>query len=117
MAFQGKQKQESMKQKTSLFIHRDNFFVNESKFDQITPQEMCCAGCDELKKSMKKCKESSLFSYISITLEVWNLNIRFNMVWLSVLHRYGTGCIFTTRIERQHVARLIESALVYISFY
>ena len=38
------------------------------------------------------------------SMEVWNLNIRFNMMWLSVLHRYGTGCIFTTRIERQHVA-------------
>ena len=33
------------------------------------------------------------------------------MMWLSVLHRYGNGCIFTTIIERQHVARLIESAL------
>ena len=77
---------------------------------------MCCAGCDELKID-EKCKESSLFSYISNTLEVWNLNIRFNMMWLSVLHRYGTGYIFITRIERQHVARLIESDLVYISFY
>ena len=36
------------------------------------------------------------------------------MMWLSVLHRYGTGCIFTTRIERQHVARLIESSDLYI---
>ena len=77
---------------------------------------MCCAGYAELKID-EKCKESSLFSYISSTLEVWNLNIRFNMMWLSVLHRYGTGCIFTTRNERQHVARLIESDLVYISFY
>ena len=51
---------------------------------------MCCVGCDELKID-EKCKESSLFSYISSTLEVWNLNIRFNMMWLSVLHRYGTG--------------------------
>ena len=50
---------------------------------------MCCAGCDELKKIDEKCKESSLFSYISITLEVWNLNIRFNMMWLSVLHIYA----------------------------
>ena len=66
---------------------------------------------------MKNAKKSSLFSYISSTFDVWNLNIRFNMMWLSVLHRYGTGCIFTTRIERQHVARLIESDLVYISFY
>ena len=78
---------------------------------------MCCAECDELKKIDEKCKESSLFSYISSTFEVWNLNIRFNMMWLSVLHRYGTGCIFTTRIERQHVARLIESDLEYILFY
>ena len=77
---------------------------------------MCCAGCAELKID-EKCKESSLFSYISSTLEVWNLNIRFNMMWLSVLHIYGTGCIFTTKIERQHVARLIESDLVYNSFY
>ena len=37
LAFQGKQKQESMKQKTSLFIHRDIFFVNESKFDKTHP--------------------------------------------------------------------------------
>ena len=37
LAFQGKQKQESMKQKTSLFIHQDIFFVNESKFDQTHP--------------------------------------------------------------------------------
>ena len=43
---------------------------------------MCCAGCAELKID-EKCKESSLFSYISSTLEVWNLNIRFNMMWLS----------------------------------
>ena len=76
---------------------------------------MCCAGCDELKNIDEKCKESYLFSYISSTLEVWNLFIRFNMMWLSVLHRYGTGCIFTTRIERQHVALLIESDLVYLS--
>ena len=31
---------------------------------------MCYAGCDELKKIDEKCKESSLFSYISSTLEV-----------------------------------------------
>ena len=73
---------------------------------------MCCAGCAELKID-EKCKESSLFSYISSTLEVWNLNIRFNMA-VCFLHRFGTGCIFSTRIERQHVARLIESDLVYI---
>ena len=83
---------------------------------KLNPQEICCAGCDELKKIDEKCKESSLFSYISSTLEVWNLYIRFVM-WLSVLHRYGNGCIFTTRIECQHVARPIESDLVYISFY
>ena len=53
---------------------------------------MCCAGCDELKKSMKNAK-NPLCLVISL---VWNLNIRFNMMWLSVLHRYGTGCIFTT---------------------
>ena len=40
---------------------------------------MCCAGCAELKID-EKCKESSLLSYISSTLEVWNLNIRFNMM-------------------------------------
>ena len=75
---------------------------------------MCCAGCAELKID-EKCKESSLFSYISSTLEEWNLNIRFNMMWLSVLHRYGTGCIFTTRIERQHVARLIVTLYIFHS--
>ena len=41
---------------------------------------MCCAGCAELKLDEKR-KESYLFSYISSTLEVWNLNIRFNMMW------------------------------------
>ena len=75
---------------------------------------MCCAGCAELKID-EKCKESSLFSYISSTLEVWNLNIRFNMMWLSVLHRYCTGCIFTTRIERQHVALLIVTLYIFHS--
>ena len=51
---------------------------------------MCCAGCAELKID-EKCKESSLFSYISSTLEVWNLNIRFNMMWVSVLHMIDTA--------------------------
>ena len=46
LAFQGKQKQESMKQKTSLFIYQDIVFVNESKFDQTHPAgDVLCWLC------------------------------------------------------------------------
>lgn len=73
---------------------------------------MCCAGCAELKID-EKCKESSLFSYISSTLEVWNLNIRFNMAVCFYIDS-APDAFFSTRIKRQHVARLIETDLVYI---
>ena len=59
-----------------------------------------------------------------------SINVFIQCMWLCVvvvLHIFGTGCNFSTGIERQHAARLVESGLprdrhilyslmVYISF-